>query len=87
MLEEKKEIPTWAKMLFASSLGAGSIGGITSIPINYGAQDGYVAVQGEFKEATIEVRTWRPYIFRVTDADGKVTIVETSMNGTIVDRW
>lgn len=84
--EEKKQFPMWAKALIVAVFGAGGAGA-SMVPINYNAKAGYLAVQEAYPGATIETRSWRPYIHRVNDG-GALIIVETSiLDGSIVDRW
>jgi hypothetical protein len=85
-IKEKREFPMWAKALVAGVFGAGGAGA-SMVPINYNAEAGYLAVQEAYPTATIETRSWRPYIHRVNDG-GMLVIVETSMiDGSITDRW
>lgn len=87
MRQKKREIPNWAKLLVASVIGAGGIGGASIVPINYKAQEGYNSVREAYPAAQIEVRTWRPYIFKVHQ-DNEVIVVETSIiDGAITNRW
>ena len=82
-----EKLPPWAKGAIVATFGAGGTGGLAQLPLNINAEASFKTVSSAYPDADIEVRSWRPFIFRITENE-KVTVVETSIfSGEIVDTW